>query len=125
MVDNQIRIREADPADISLLSDLIRLSYRDVADRFKLSVSNCPKHPSNYSNEWVEKDLGRRISYYILEHRGIAQDALRSKKPVPIFAISSAWLFYRMKGKKALAANWSNMFFVKHGNSEQKISASA
>ena len=68
MADKPIQIREADTADTSLLSELIRLSYRDVADRFKLTVSNCPKHPSNYTDEWVEKDFRRGVSYYILEH---------------------------------------------------------
>ena len=69
MVDNQIHIREADITDISLLSELIRLSYRDVAGRFKLTASNCPKHPSNYTDESVEKDFRRGVSYYILENR--------------------------------------------------------
>jgi GNAT superfamily N-acetyltransferase len=63
-------IRETNSADISLLSRLIRQSYRDVADRFKLTPENCPKHPSNCTDEWIEKDFARGVSYFILEHRG-------------------------------------------------------
>jgi len=71
MTGNIIHIREANSADISLLSRLVRQSYRDVADRFTLTPANCPKHPSNCTDEWIENDFGRGISYFILEHRGI------------------------------------------------------
>ena len=83
MADSQTHIREADPADISLLSGLIRLSYRDVADRFKLTASNCPKHPSNYMDEWVERDFGRGVIYYILEHRGRSTGCVAIEKANP------------------------------------------
>ena len=83
MADNQIHIREADPDDISLLSELIRLSYRDVADRFKLTASNCPRHPSNYTDEWVEKDIHRGVSFYILEHRGRSTGCVAIEKANP------------------------------------------
>jgi hypothetical protein len=53
------------------------------------------------------------------------QDALRSKELRPIFAISSAWLFYRMKEKKASGVSWSNILFTPHGDSDQKKSALA
>jgi GNAT superfamily N-acetyltransferase len=73
-------IREASSADISLLSRLIRRSYRDVADRFKLTPANCPKHPSNCTNEWIENDLARWVSYYILEHSGIPAGCVAIEK---------------------------------------------
>jgi GNAT superfamily N-acetyltransferase len=71
MTGNIIHIREADSADISLLSHLVRQSYREVADRFELTPANCPKHPSNCADEWIENDFARGVSYFILEHRGI------------------------------------------------------
>ena len=71
MTDNTIHIREANTADISLLSRLIRQSYRDVADRFNLTTANCPKHPSNCTDEWIENDFGRGVIYFILEHGGL------------------------------------------------------
>ena len=80
MTGNIIHIREVDSADISLLSELIRLSYRDVADRFKLTPANCPKHPSNYTDEWVENDFAKKVSYYILEHRGIPAGCVAIEK---------------------------------------------
>lgn len=44
---DKIIIREADIADITLLSSIIRNSYQTVAVRFGLTPENCPKHPSN------------------------------------------------------------------------------
>jgi N-acetylglutamate synthase-like GNAT family acetyltransferase len=71
MTGNMIQIREANSADISLLSGLVRQSYCDVAERFKLTPTNCPKHPSNCTDEWIQNDFTRGVSYFILERRGI------------------------------------------------------
>jgi N-acetylglutamate synthase-like GNAT family acetyltransferase len=81
MTGNLIHIREANSDDISLLSGLIRQSYRDVADRFKLTPANCPKHPSNCTDKWVENDFARGVDYFILEHMD---------RPVGCVAIESA-----------------------------------
>ena len=81
MTGDLIHIREANSDDISLLSGLIRQSYRDVADRFKLTPANCPKHPSNCTDEWVENDFARGVDYFILE---------LMDRPVGCIAIESA-----------------------------------
>ena len=60
-------IREAQSSDVPKLSGLIRRAYRDVADRFELTPTNCPKHPSNCTDEWIENDLSRGVRYFILE----------------------------------------------------------
>ena len=70
MTANTIYIREADSDDVPLLAGLIRDSFRDVAERFSLTPENCPKHPSNCEAEWIESDLARGVTYYILEHNG-------------------------------------------------------
>ncbi len=63
-------IREANSTDASLLSGLICEAYREVADRFGLTLENCPKHPSNCTQEWIENDFGRGVIYFILERSG-------------------------------------------------------
>ena len=68
---NNSHIRTADTADVPLLSRLIRDSFRDVAERFGLTSENCPKHPSNCTEEWIEKDLARGVTYYVLGYEGI------------------------------------------------------
>ena len=63
-------IRTAQPEDLSTLSGIIRDAYRDVADRFELTPENCPKHPSNCTDEWIEGDWNRGVVYYLLELEG-------------------------------------------------------
>ncbi len=52
--------------DMDQLARLIRRSFADVARRFNLTPENCPRHPSNCTREWVEKDLMRGVRYSIL-----------------------------------------------------------
>ena len=61
-----MRISTATSADVSLLSNLIRDAFRDVADRFELTADNCPRHPSNCNDAWIRSDLDRRVRYFIL-----------------------------------------------------------
>jgi GNAT superfamily N-acetyltransferase len=63
---SETRIRAANAADAPLLADIIRGSFQDVAKRFGLTLENCPKHPSNYTSDWVERDLGRGVAYFVL-----------------------------------------------------------
>lgn len=70
MTAKSINIRQADSGDIAVLSSLIRDSFRTVAVQFNLTSENCPKHPSNCTDGWVQSDIARGVVYYILEHNG-------------------------------------------------------
>ena len=83
MTGKAIIIRKANSYDVSTLSGLIRDSFYDVAERFGITPENCPKHPSNCVDEWIEKDFGRRVSYYILEHNGLSQGCVAFEKSSP------------------------------------------
>jgi len=65
-----MRIREATLEDIGILAGVIRNSYQTVADVFNLTLENCPKHPSNCTEDWVSSDFSRGVSYIILESNG-------------------------------------------------------
>lgn len=67
---NPFSIRQAGIGDIPLLTGIIRRSFQDVAGRFGLTPENCPKHPSNCSTDWIERDLSRGVEYFILELDG-------------------------------------------------------
>lgn len=67
MTAGKIHIREARSGDVPLLSGLIRNSFRDVAERFGLTSENCPGHPSNCTEEWIQRDLSMGVMYFILE----------------------------------------------------------
>lgn len=65
-------IVEATKRDIHLLARLIRAGFTDVAQRFALTPENCPKHPSNCTSAWIEKDLERGVHYFQLTIDGDA-----------------------------------------------------
>ena len=61
-----MNIRQATISDADTLSQIIRDSYQTVADRFGLNSSNCPKHPSNCTSDWINSDFERGVTYFIL-----------------------------------------------------------
>jgi N-acetylglutamate synthase-like GNAT family acetyltransferase len=63
----KIHIRQATEKDIHVLSGIIRNSFRDVADKFGLTPQNCPKHPSNCDDSWVDAEMQKGITYCLLE----------------------------------------------------------
>jgi len=79
------QIKAATRDDVSILTGLIRKSYRDVAQRFSLTPENCPRHPSNCTDDWIRNDFARGVSYYILEHNGRPAGCAALEKPDPDF----------------------------------------
>lgn len=69
MVD--LKIRSCSRKDIKVLVEIIRNSFQDVADRFGLTQENCPTHPSNCTKDWIQRDMGRGVTYFILEDKGL------------------------------------------------------
>jgi N-acetylglutamate synthase-like GNAT family acetyltransferase len=67
-----LKIRAGTQKDIGVLTEIIRSSFRDVADRFGLTQENCPTHPSNCTAEWIQGDMDRGVTYFILEDSGFA-----------------------------------------------------
>ncbi len=63
-------IRQASLVDVSLLVNLLRRSFMDVARRFNLTVENCPKNPAFCTEQRVKDDFDRGLEYYILENNG-------------------------------------------------------
>ncbi len=65
-MQGKITIFKATDDDINVLSKIIKTAYQDVAQTFKLTKGNCPKHPSNCTDEWVKNDMDRGVTYYLL-----------------------------------------------------------
>ena len=63
-------IKEASKADISILLDILRKSFAGVAERFNLTVENCPKNLAFCTEQRIKNDLVRGLKYYILEESG-------------------------------------------------------
>jgi N-acetylglutamate synthase-like GNAT family acetyltransferase len=63
-------IRKAKKADIDTLVNLLRSSFRDVAERFGITEENNPKSLAFCSNERIKSDFQKDLTYYILEKDG-------------------------------------------------------
>ncbi len=63
-------IRQANEADMDALVTLLRSSFSDVAERFELTIENCPKNLAFCTKERVKSDFDRGLRYYILEKDG-------------------------------------------------------
>ena len=68
-VNNQ-SIHTCTEEDASVLAGTIQRSFQDVADRFGLTRENAPRHPSNYTVDWVLKDMNRGVVYFVLKDNG-------------------------------------------------------
>jgi N-acetylglutamate synthase-like GNAT family acetyltransferase len=60
-------VREANETDVGALVTLLRDSFRDVAERFGLTVANCPRNLAFCTEQRIKGDVERGLSYYILE----------------------------------------------------------
>jgi len=65
------KIRICAPKDIDILSETIRRSFQDVALRFDLTKENAPRHPSNCTKDWIQKDMERGVTYFVMEKENI------------------------------------------------------
>jgi N-acetylglutamate synthase-like GNAT family acetyltransferase len=61
-------IRKCTKDDLQVLEEIIRRSFQDVAQRFSLTQENAPRHPSNCTMEWIQKDMERGVTYFTLEN---------------------------------------------------------
>lgn len=65
------KIRPGTQKDIAVLVETIRKSFHDVAKRFDLTQENAPRHPSNCTEELIQKDMERGVKYFIIENENI------------------------------------------------------
>ena len=66
-IDDTMIIRDAKEADVGILATLLRESFRDVAERFELTVENWPKNLAFCTDQRIKGDIDRGMGYYILE----------------------------------------------------------
>ncbi len=80
---SNLKIRECTQKDTEALAETIRRSFQDVAKRFNLTKENAPRHSSNCTEDWVQKDMERGITYFALENENIVVGcvALEQAKP--------------------------------------------
>ena len=76
-------IRDATETDVGTLVDLLCESFRDVAEKFGLTVENCPKTLAFCTDQRIKGDFERGLSYYILEHDGEPYGCVALEKASP------------------------------------------
>ena len=81
-----MQIREATLNDIPSISAIIRRAHRDVAQRFGLTVENCPKHTSFCTDDWVAADFVRGERYFLLLSDQHAIACVAYERPNPNLA---------------------------------------
>jgi N-acetylglutamate synthase-like GNAT family acetyltransferase len=80
-----MQIRKANETDFNVLVTLLRNSFRDVAQRFGLTVENCPKSPAFCTKQQIKEDFEKGVKYYILEEKGKAFGCVALEKAGPDF----------------------------------------
>lgn len=83
MTEISLQIRKAGYKNASVLSGIIRESFRNVAQRFNLTPRNCPKHPSNCTDDWIRNDIKRGVIYYSLLYNGAVIGCVAVEKANP------------------------------------------
>ena len=77
------RIRKCTSEDVDILVETIRGSFQDVAERFGLTAENCPRHASFCTADWIEKDMDRGVTYFVLESEGSAAGSVAVERAKP------------------------------------------
>ena len=94
---HDMRIRSATVDDVPVLIDLIRRSFKDVAERFGLTKENCATHPSFYTTDRMTSDFKKNIQCFILEEDGLPVGCVALEKAKRIRQGLGAAYFCRSK----------------------------
>ena len=77
------KIRVCTQKDIGVLVETIRRSFQDIAERFDLTQENAPRHPSNCTADWIEKDMERGVTYFVIESENIVEGCVALEQANP------------------------------------------
>lgn len=78
-----MNIRSTTALDAELLARLVSEANKDVAERFKLTADNCPKHPSFCTAAWIRSDMARGEVYFVALLDGEAVGCVATEYPSP------------------------------------------
>lgn len=77
------KIRRAGKNEVGLISSIVSSAFEDVAVRFSLTAENCPRHPSNCTEEWIRSDMERGVEYFFLAGTDTAVGCVGIEIPNP------------------------------------------
>lgn len=47
-----------------------------MAERFDLTQENAPRHPSNCTADWIQKDMERGVNYFVIENENVVAECV-------------------------------------------------
>jgi len=65
-----IVIRRAGYPEASVIAETVRVSFRDVAEKYKITREAAPTHPSQCEAEWIRKEMNAGWAYLVAEEEG-------------------------------------------------------
>jgi N-acetylglutamate synthase-like GNAT family acetyltransferase len=77
------RIRFCTQEDIGVLVEIIRRSFHDVAERFGLTPENAPRHPSNCTEAWIQRDMDQGVTFFIIENGNLVSGCAAVERANP------------------------------------------
>ena len=75
------KIRICTKEDTQILTETIRKSFRDVAERFGLTKENAPSHPSNCTVDWIQKHMEHGVTYLAIENKNHVVGCVALEQP--------------------------------------------
>ena len=102
-----IAIRQA-YFEANVIAETVRMSFRDVAEKFEITREAAPTHPSQCEAEWIQSEMDAGWVYLVAEEEG-AVIGLRLSDlqcylsiAVALSLNSSTTLFWHMRAKMEL-----------------------
>lgn len=74
-------IQPASFHDAEIIAFIVSQGNKDVAERFELTLENCPKHPSFCTKEWVLSDIDRGEEYFLYQIEGVNCGCVAFEQP--------------------------------------------
>lgn len=76
-----MKIVPAKKEDAGRIASIVGEANKDVAELFKITKENTPRHPSFCTEEWVLADFARGEEYFLFEEGGIAKGCVAFEQP--------------------------------------------
>ena len=77
-----ISIRQAGHLEAKVIAETVRMSFRDVAEKFEISRELAPTHPSQCEAEWILSDMDAGWVYLLAEEDSGAIGCIAYKQTV-------------------------------------------
>jgi len=75
-----IAIRRAGYLEANVVAETVRMSFRDVAEKFEITRDAAPTHPSQCEAEWIQSDMDAGWEYLLAEEEGAVIGCIAYKK---------------------------------------------